>query len=81
MLAFRSASNITTGINLRSVSNGSLIFGIDGNSKKPITSYETCITITVADIIISEGLSFNISPKTLFNKLMELARNVSENYI
>ena len=31
---FSYASNITTEINSRSFSNGSLAFGIDGNSKK-----------------------------------------------
>ena len=55
------ASNIITESNSRNVSNGSLIFGIDGNSQKPITSNDTRLTIAIADIIISEVLSFNLS--------------------
>ena len=34
MSTFSSASNITTESNSRNISNGSLIFGIDGNSQK-----------------------------------------------
>ena len=56
-----SASNITTESKSRYVSNDSLIFVIDGNSQKAITSNETCITISIADLIISEILSFNLS--------------------
>ena len=56
-------SNITTENNSRNVSNGSRILGIDGNSQKSITSNETCLTIAISDIIIPEGLSFNISQK------------------
>ena len=81
MSAFSSASNITTGSNSRSVSNGSLVFGIAGNYQKPITSNETYLTIDIADIIISEVLSFNISQKPRFKKLLELARNLSKTYI
>ena len=45
------------------MSNDSLIFGIDGHSQKSITSNENHITIAIADLIISEGLSFNLSRK------------------
>ena len=55
------ASSITTEIKSINVSNGSLIFVIDGNSRKTITYIETCLTISIADLIISEGLSFNVS--------------------
>ena len=50
---FTSASNITTDSNSRSFSNGSLVFGIDGNYQTSITSNETCITIAISDLIIS----------------------------
>ena len=40
-------------------------FGIDGNSQKLITSNDTCLTIAVADLIISERLPFNISKKKI----------------
>ena len=79
MSAFSSASNITTGSNSRSVSNGSLVFGIDGNYQKPITSNETYLTIDIADIIISEVLSFNISQKPRFKKVLELEKKISKN--
>ena len=45
-----------------------LIFGIDGNSQKLITSYETRLTIAIADFIISEGLPFNLSQRPRFKK-------------
>ena len=41
MSSFGSASNLTTQINARINSNGSLIFGIDGNAQKSITSNDT----------------------------------------
>ena len=81
MSIFSSASNITTEINSRSVSNASFIFGIDGNSQRPISSNETRLTIDIYDIIILEGLFFNLSQKPGFKKLMEFASNISKNYI
>ena len=39
--SFRSASNITAEFNARGNSNGSLIFGIDGNDQKSIYSNKT----------------------------------------
>ena len=61
--------------------NCSLIFGVDGNSQKSITSSETCITIAIADLIISEGFSSNIFQKHIFKEVLELARNVSKTFI
>ena len=52
-MTLSSASNITAEINSRNVSNGSLIFGIDSNYQKSITSNETCLTIAITDIIDS----------------------------
>ena len=80
MSSFSSVSDITTESNARNVSNGSLIFGVDGNSQISITSNDTRLTISISGIIISEGLFFNLSQKPRFNKLLELARNVSKNY-
>ena len=74
MPGFSSASNITTEINSRTISNGSLVFGIYGHSQKPITSNKTRLTIAIADPIISKVLSFNLSQKTRFKKIMDLAR-------
>ena len=45
-----------------------------------MTSNETRLTFSIADLIISEGLSFNLSQKTRFNKVLELARTVSKCY-
>ena len=46
-----------------------------------MTTYnETRLTVTITDIIISEGLSFNIYQKPRFKKVLELARTVSKCY-
>ena len=45
-----------------------------------MTSKETRLTFPIADLIISEGLSFNISRKPRFKKVLELARTVSKFY-
>ena len=79
--AFSSASNITTESNSRTFSNGSTIFGIDVNFKNPITSNNIHITIAISDLIISEGLSFNLYQKPRFKNLLELAINVPKKYI
>ena len=46
-----------------------------------MTSNETCLNIATADIFISEDLYFNISPKPILDKVLELSRNISETYI
>ena len=76
-----SASNILSESNSRSFSNGSLIFGIDGNDQKLITSNDTSLTISIADPIISEGLPFNLSQKEIFKKVLEFSRIVTKTYI
>ena len=45
-----------------------------------MTSNETRLTFAIADLIISEGLSFNISHKPRFKKVLELAITVSKCY-
>ena len=45
-----------------------------------MTSNETRLTFAIADLIISEGLSFNLSQKPRFKKLLELARTVPKCY-
>ena len=45
-----------------------------------MTSNETRLTVAIADIIISEGLSFNLYQKPRFKKVLELARTVSKCY-
>ena len=44
------------------------------------TSNETRLIVEIADLIISEGLSFNISHKPRFKKVLDLARTVSKCY-
>ena len=45
-----------------------------------MTSNETRLTVAISDLIISEGLSFNISQKPRSKKVLELARTVSKCY-
>ena len=52
----------------------------DNNTQKMMTSNETRLTVAIADPIISEVLSFNISKKHRFKKVMELAITVSKCY-
>ena len=78
---FSSASNISSESTSRSFSNGSLVFVTDENSQKLITSNDNCLTIAISDLIISEGIPFDISPKPRFNKVLDFSRNVSKTYI
>ena len=61
-----------TGSYARSNSNCSIISGIDVNSQKLITSNEAYLPVAIADLIISEGLSFNLSQKPRFKKVLDL---------
>ena len=45
-----------------------------------MNSNETCLTVAITDLIISEGLSFNISQKPRFKKVLDLERTVSKSY-
>ena len=45
-----------------------------------MTSNDTRLTVPIADRIISEGLSFNLSQKPRFKKVLDLSRNVSKCY-
>ena len=44
-----------------------------------MSSNKTCLTVEISDIIISEGISFNISKKK-FKKVLDLAINASRGY-
>ena len=46
-----------------------------------ITSNDPRLTIAIADLIISEGLPFNLAQKPRFKKVLELSRNVLKTYI
>ena len=52
----------------------------DKNAQRIMTSNETRLTVAIADLIISEELSFNLSQKPRFKKVLELARTVSKCY-
>ena len=45
-----------------------------------MTYNETRLTVAIADINISESLSFNLSQKPKFNKVLKFARTVSKCY-
>ena len=45
-----------------------------------MNSNETRLTVAIAELIISEGLSFILSHKPRFKKVLDLARNVSKCY-
>ena len=45
-----------------------------------MTSKETRLTVAIDDLVISEGLSLNLSQTSRFKKLLELARTVSKYY-
>ena len=45
-----------------------------------ISFNETCLTATVADLVVSEGLSFNFDQKPRFKKVLYLERNLSKGY-
>ena len=70
-----------TGSYARSNSNCSIISGIDVNSQKLITSNEAYLPVAIADLIISQGLSFDISQKPIFMRVLESARNISKDFI
>ena len=59
---------------------GSIIFMEDNNVQKTMTSNETHITVAIADLIISEGLYFNIYQKPRFKKVLDLARTAPKSY-
>ena len=50
------------------------------NTQKMMTSNQTHLTVVIADIIISEGLSFNISQKPRLQKVLDFEINVSKSY-
>ena len=59
---------------------GSIVFMGDNNTQKIMNSNETCLTFAISDLIISEGLSFNLSHKPRFKKVLDLSRTVSKCY-
>ena len=52
----------------------------DNNTQKMMTSNETRLRFAMADLIISEGISLNLSQRPMFKKVIDLKRTVSKNY-
>ena len=52
----------------------------DSNTQKMMTSDETGLTVAIADYIIFEGISFNLSQKPMFKRVLDLPRTVSKIY-
>ena len=52
----------------------------DHNTQKVMTSNEILLAVTISDLIISKGLSFNLAQKPRFKKVPVLARNVTKGY-
>ena len=52
----------------------------DHNTQKMITYNEKHLTVAISDIIISEGLSFNLAQKPSFNKVINLSKTNSKFY-
>ena len=50
----------------------------DNNTWNMMTYNDTCLTVEISDIIISEALSFNISHKPRFIKLLDLVADLVE---
>ena len=48
----------------------------DYNTQKMMTFNETFLTVAIDDLIVYEGISFNITPKPRFNKVLDLEKNV-----
>ena len=66
---------------LRAISqNGSIFFMGYNNTPNMMTYNETSLTVAIADIIIYEGLSFNLSQKPSFKKVLDSARTVRKRY-
>ena len=52
----------------------------DQNTQKMMTSNETHLTVAIAYIIVSEGVSSNLAQKYIFKKVLDLEINLSKGY-
>ena len=55
----------------------SLLFFGDKNHQKIMYSNDTCLTVAINDLIISEGLFFNFPQKPRFKNVLDFKINVS----
>ena len=58
----------------------SIVFMGDNNTQKIITSNWTRLTVTITDLVVSNGLSFNQYQKPRLKKVLDLTRTVSKIY-
>ena len=59
---------------------GSIVFIGENNTQRMMTSNETHLTVAIAYLNISEGLSFKLFHKHRFKEVLELTRTVSKFY-
>ena len=52
----------------------------DDNTQKMMTYNETRLTVSIADLVISESFSFNISQKPRFNNMLDFEITMSKSY-
>ena len=52
----------------------------DHNTQKMMTSNETHLTVSIDDLIIYKGLSFNLSQIPRFKKVIDLERKMPKGY-
>ena len=52
----------------------------DNNTQKMMTHNETRLTVSIADLIISEGFYFNLAQKPMFKKILYLEITMSKIY-
>ena len=58
-----------------------LFFELMAMLKNQLLYNDIRITIVISDLIISEGIYFNLSQKPRLDKVLELSRNISKTYI
>ena len=76
-ISYFSTSSITSYVsNKTNHQKFSNLFIGDKNSQK-ISSNESCLTVEISDLVIFQGLPFNIAQKPWLRKVLDLARNVS----
>ena len=59
---------------------GSIFLTGDNITQKMMTSNDKRLTVAISDLINSEGISFNLSQKHRFKKVLDFSRNVSKCY-
>ena len=74
--SFRKICSTSPDNNTITLQKASIFCMGDHNTQKMMTLNKTRLTVTITDLIISEGLSFNLAQKHKFKKVLDLERNV-----